>query len=337
MTIWDDLSLCVSLLDEPFQRSEIVSWFRRHRPDINDSSLAVHIQMATSNAADRGPFAGRQPLLTRIERGTYVRYRPSAGEDRNGPGGHPREPAGTPALVSGEASARHEESGPQSAPSDAMATTSNHIVLIGCVKTKQLRAMPAAELFTGALFDRRRRYAEDADVPWYLLSGKYGLLEPDEVIGPYDEYLADQSRAYRDAWGRWVVTRLRLLVPQLTGTRVEIHAGRDYVEPIRSRLEALGAVVETPLNHLRQGEQLRWYDQHVVQSQTRAVPRPPRPSMTSVAEAPPRSGSDTLAPVNVETEVAEVLRLLTDESLARPVGDVLVQADAELGEPGLYS
>jgi hypothetical protein len=34
VSIWSMLEECVSQLDEPFRKSEIVGWFRRHYPDV---------------------------------------------------------------------------------------------------------------------------------------------------------------------------------------------------------------------------------------------------------------------------------------------------------------
>lgn len=76
-TIWDKLAECVSTLNEPFSRQEIVSWFRRHYPDVNEQSLSPHIQFATSNAPERSRRQawGKTPLVTRIDHGQYRRYR----------------------------------------------------------------------------------------------------------------------------------------------------------------------------------------------------------------------------------------------------------------------
>lgn len=74
-TIWQKLERCVGVLSEPFTRQEIVSWFRRHEPDVLEQSLSQHIQMATAGKGT-GIYAGRTPLLERIDRGLYRRYRP---------------------------------------------------------------------------------------------------------------------------------------------------------------------------------------------------------------------------------------------------------------------
>ena len=71
------LEECVSQLDEPFRRSEVVGWFRRHYPEVKETTLAAHIQAATANAGNRArnhPYlSARAPLLRRIDHGLYVR------------------------------------------------------------------------------------------------------------------------------------------------------------------------------------------------------------------------------------------------------------------------
>ena len=58
--MWSMLEECVRQLDEPFRRGEIIGWFRRHHPDVKESTLAAHIQAATANAANR---AQNNPLV----------------------------------------------------------------------------------------------------------------------------------------------------------------------------------------------------------------------------------------------------------------------------------
>ncbi len=77
VSVWSMLEECVSQLDEPFRKSEIVGWFRRHYPDVKESTLTAHVQAATANAPNRAqnhPYHGsRAPLLRRIDHGLYVR------------------------------------------------------------------------------------------------------------------------------------------------------------------------------------------------------------------------------------------------------------------------
>lgn len=80
-TIWSKLDECVQVLSEPFRAAEIISWFRRHHPDVKEESLRAHIQGATANvsAKSRGGFARRAPLITRIGHGLYKRAEQTVG------------------------------------------------------------------------------------------------------------------------------------------------------------------------------------------------------------------------------------------------------------------
>ncbi len=295
MTVWSLLEECAGQLAEPFGRSEIVGWFRQHHPEVNEATLAAHIQAATVNAANRAesnPLGSRAPLLRRVSRGMYVRA-----------GLH--DPA---AAVKAEAG-RPEPAVPGRAAAD--------VILIGCVRTKRASACAAAELFASPLFEGRRRYAADAGLPWYILSAKFGLLAPGDVIGPYDLYLADQSPAYRTAWGGFVIAQLlEQLPPGLRGRTIEVHAGAAYVEPLRIPLAAHGALLTTPLAHLRQGEQLAWYN-------SRARPHPP---------ARPASG-----PTGQNDPLASLAGLLSASAEALSPQDLVARGPEGLQTPGLYS
>lgn len=106
MTVWEKLTECVSQIDEPFGRSEILGWFRRHYPDVKESTLAAHIQAATANAPNRDRnfphLARREPLLRRTGHGQYVR----APEASAGTGMTARAGAGTAADAPASAGGR---------------------------------------------------------------------------------------------------------------------------------------------------------------------------------------------------------------------------------------
>jgi len=146
---------------------------------------------------------------------------------------------------------------PATAPSKATGTT-QRIVLVGCSSSKAASARRAAELFTGATFAKARAHALATGCPWYVLSAKWGLLDPDELVAPYDVYLADRPTQYRTAWGAWVVAQLADR-HDLRGAVVEVHAGDAYCRPLAGPLAAAGATLHEPLVGLRQGERLAWY------------------------------------------------------------------------------
>src|SRR3990172_9853687 len=66
--------------------------------------------------------------------------------------------------------------------------------LVGCTKSKQTHAAPARDLYTpSALFRGRRDYVERSCGRWFVLSAKYGLVDPDSIIEPYDQTLTKAS------------------------------------------------------------------------------------------------------------------------------------------------
>jgi hypothetical protein len=136
------------------------------------------------------------------------------------------------------------------------------VVLVGCVKAKRQSAAPAKDLFTSPLFGRRRRYAERSGHRWFLVSSRWGLVHPDEVIAPYDLYLGDRSREYRQAWGAFVVELLTLAVGPLKGVVAELHAGDDHRSALEPPLRQAGAVPVNPLTATSMGATLAWYDHH---------------------------------------------------------------------------
>jgi hypothetical protein len=187
------------------------------------------------------------------------------------------------------------------------------LVLVGCVKKKLDVPAPARELYTSPLFRKERSYAEQAGVPWFVLSAEHGLVAPDEVLAPYDLQLSRTSRDYRRAWGVRVVERLGEVVGPVSGKTIEVHAGSAYTDSIRDLLIREGATVVEPLAGLRMGDRLAWYG---------------RPT----AEAPVAE----VQSVTPDPNVTKLLAMLTSVNEAITPEEFLAGGDG-LRSPGLYS
>lgn len=148
--------------------------------------------------------------------------------------------------------------------SPAAAAPGGRAILVSCAKQKAHEPMAAKDLYKSSRFRKARAYAEERGKPWFILSAAHGLVAPEDWLAPYDLYLGDTSSSYRQAWGAWVVARLEMVLGGLSGLVVEVHAGSDYVSPIRQGLETRGARVELPLEGLGSGETLAWYDRPTV-------------------------------------------------------------------------
>lgn len=135
-----------------------------------------------------------------------------------------------------------------------------NIVLVSCVKTKRNEASKAKDLYISTLFRKERSYAEATGLPWYILSAEYGLVDPEQEIEPYGRNLGDESPKYRREWGANVVAHLEHAEGNLSGKVIEVHAAMPYLKAIRSPLLDKGAFISEPLQGLRQGERLSWYN-----------------------------------------------------------------------------
>lgn len=127
------------------------------------------------------------------------------------------------------------------------------IGLISCGKEKLTSAAAARDMYQGDLFKKARKYAEANYDAWYILSAKYGLLHPDQVIEPYDVTLNSMKAADRRVWVHKVALKLGR-VADLKNDVFYIHAGRNYQE-VRNYMENWCI----PLKSLGIGQQKAWY------------------------------------------------------------------------------
>lgn len=130
------------------------------------------------------------------------------------------------------------------------------IFLVSCVKSKRAHQASARDLYTSTLFQGSRRLSERLAKRWYILSAKYGLVEPSQVIEPYELTLNRLGIAERRKWAEIVVDRLMTHEPDLA--HVAFLAGQRYREFVIPALSSKGIAIDVPMMHLRQGEQLAW-------------------------------------------------------------------------------
>ena len=83
------------------------------------------------------------------------------------------------------------------------------VVLISCVKSKLIVPAKAKDLYTSDLFRSALEYAYylKAD-KIFILSAKYGLVELDQVISPYEMTLNKMGEPQKRAWASTVIQAL---------------------------------------------------------------------------------------------------------------------------------
>jgi uncharacterized HhH-GPD family protein len=144
---------------------------------------------------------------------------------------------------------------------DEPITAKPDFIIIGCVSRKRSGPAKARDLYVSSMFAKRRRYAESTGKPWFIFSAEHGIIDPEAVISPYDVALARLPIEQVRAKGLQAADQLETLVGNLRGKIFEIHAGAAYVMSIRGPLAKRGAILQNPLEGLRFGYQLQWYDQ----------------------------------------------------------------------------
>jgi len=133
------------------------------------------------------------------------------------------------------------------------------IGLVGCVKGKRSQRSRAKDLYTSGLFIKARRYVERCYDRWYILSAKYGLVDPETIIEPYDETLKDKSVQERLTWSERASEQIHAAFPDPSNLVLFFHAGERYREFLIPRLEDKRYHCEVPLKGLGIGEQKAWY------------------------------------------------------------------------------
>ncbi len=220
---------------------------------------------------------------------------------------------------------------------------SQRLVLLGSVSKMLLEASPAKDLYSSTLWDKRRRYAESTGMPWMILSAEHGLLQPQEVIKPYDRTLGDEKAAYQKAWSAKAAEAVIRECQRLGIEAVETHAAAVYLE--KGFIEALGAAgirVSWPLQGKQIGEQYFWYDSVAASPEVvPAVETAPSDSVESPEEhreellnellAESLASSDVEAPVepSVEAPVEPSVEAPVEPIVEAPV-EPIVEAPVEL-------
>ena len=138
--------------------------------------------------------------------------------------------------------------------------TGSTICLVSCVGQKAERRCRAEDLYLSDWFVKARSYAEAAGYRWFILSAQYGLVAPDCEIDPYEMTLNNMPIIERREWAARVCGQLVNAVPDMT--RAVFLAGAKYREFLVDPLIQRNVEVSIPMEGLRIGEQLSWFNQN---------------------------------------------------------------------------
>ena len=126
------------------------------------------------------------------------------------------------------------------------------IILVSCVKSKLNQRAKATDLYISTLFTYNMRYAKSLQPDAiYILSARYGLLEVDQEIDPYEKTLNKMGELEKKIWADQVLIDLKQRANLKTDLFIFL-AGNNY------RKYLLPAMTNTqiPFEGLAFGQQL---------------------------------------------------------------------------------
>jgi len=131
------------------------------------------------------------------------------------------------------------------------------IIFLACTKSKANKPCKAREMYQGELFKKSLRYAQRLNPrKIYVLSAKYGLLELDDQIEPYEKTLNGATKKERQQWSGMVYKQLQKKGVDFNEEAIFL-AGENY----RYFLKQLFTKASMPLKGLSIGRQLQYYKQ----------------------------------------------------------------------------
>jgi hypothetical protein len=146
---------------------------------------------------------------------------------------------------------------PPASPQGAIKTEErkmNRYVLIACCSKKADKKSYAADLYISDLFAKSMAYAKNMKPDKiFILSAKYGLLELDDEIFPYDETLKEKSENEKRVWAKDVLIKLSEITDPEKDEFIFL-AGNDYRKHLLPKIKNH----KIPLLGLPIGKQLQW-------------------------------------------------------------------------------
>jgi hypothetical protein len=130
------------------------------------------------------------------------------------------------------------------------------IFIITCSSQKIKTESPARDLYLSERFILAKKLADEYADQWFIISAKYGLLEPDQVVAPYDKNLKELSLQEYKLWSE---KNIRKLDYCLTEKINFICLGEEeYFLDIETYLLRQGNTINIPFRHIEKDNRVPW-------------------------------------------------------------------------------
>ncbi len=142
--------------------------------------------------------------------------------------------------------------------------------IVSCTKKKIWDINPnapkkvqAKDAYVGNLFKLGKKLAEKLKAPWFIISAKYGILKPTELIENYNVTI-DETDLTPEIVRKQLVEKGVFKFKKLV-----VLASTKYCNLIEKAAELLGIIVETPLKGLPLGMMLAKLKKMLSSNQTK--------------------------------------------------------------------
>ena len=148
----------------------------------------------------------------------------------------------------------------------------DHLILLQCSKGKLQHRAKAEELYTGQLFQKSLRYAhrlaaleaiEGNPLPEIqILSALHGLVDPSDILEPYEKTLNGMPPHYRRYWSEQVYAQLKRKFKFALPEKITFLTSIKYRQPLGKFVREYDLCrTAVPLKGLGIGQQMHFLDQ----------------------------------------------------------------------------
>lgn len=141
----------------------------------------------------------------------------------------------------------------------ALRNASDCYTLISCTKSKAGHRDRAQDLYTSPLFRKSLLLTRLWQIPFSVLSAKYGLVDSDEEIDPYEQTLKGATPQVKSEWAANIDPQIR----KLGNKHFIVLAGDDYFSPLQKEARNHPIDYYAPMAGLSLGSRLSFLNEAI--------------------------------------------------------------------------
>lgn len=136
----------------------------------------------------------------------------------------------------------------------------NSVAVISCGRRKNNFRTQAKNLYTGNLFIAARKFCECNYSDWIILSAKYGVLFPEQMVEPYDLFIDDFTEDEKINWSNTVANKIMKMFD--SNKTIDFYTSKNYQKYVIPILTRGGYSTTENLNNLRVALKTKWFLEH---------------------------------------------------------------------------